>query len=165
MSKKKSLPIYKPDISASLAKAQYMSNSTPFWVADLVLCTRGVLKLNISIKILNYIAVAGKILFSNFRISLLVCSAKLRVKIVWGRILARWGRNPLYIAQNPSVRIVLPRQSKTPLYRFPFWLYIRDIIVSGNCQSCCPMRERNGLTWWMHNTTDHESTRGTACQM
>lgn len=49
---------------------------------------------------------------------------------VCGRIRARWARKPLYIANSPSVRTVLYKQSNTPLYKFPVWLYIRDMIVS-----------------------------------
>ena len=53
----------------------------------------------------------GRIRPSILRTSLLVCSAKLRVRMVCGRIRARWGKNPLYKAKIPSERMVFARQS------------------------------------------------------
>ena len=61
----------------------------------------------------------GNILSSNFRMYLFVCSARLKVNIVCGRILAKCAKKPLYMAKSPSVFTVLIKQSNTPLYRLP----------------------------------------------
>ena len=114
------------------------------------------------------LTVAGNILSSNFRMYLFVCSARLRVRTVCGRILAKWAKKPLYIARKPSVFTVLIRQSNTPLYRLPVWLYIRDIIVSFANSSVSVVhhcRRFGKHTRWMHDTADYKSTARATCQM
>lgn len=56
-----------------------------------------------------------KNLVSTPRTSLFVCSANERVRMVWGRIRARWAVKPLYTLSTPSVEMVFHKQSKIPL--------------------------------------------------
>lgn len=65
------------------------------------------------------LTIVGSTRSSNLRMSLFVCSARLSVRIVWGKILARCAKYPLYMARIPSVLTVLRKQSSTPLYRLP----------------------------------------------
>ena len=70
------------------------------------------------------------------------------------------------MANGPSVVTVLYKQSKTPLYKLPVWLYIRDIIVSGLSFSCAQEGvEIKKLTWWMHENAHDEAAHSTAGKM
>ena len=54
---------------------------------------------------------------------------------VCGNILAKCAKYPLYTASNPSVLTVLLKQSQIPEYKFPVWLYILLMTVSGGCMT------------------------------
>ena len=71
------------------------------------------------------------------------------------------------MANNPSVFTVLTRQSNTPLYKLPVWLYIRDIIVSLNScgQQSTLFARRDENTWGMHHATHHNTRACAAGQM
>lgn len=66
------------------------------------------------------------------------------------------------MARRPSVLIVLYRQSNTPLYRLPVWLYMRDMMVSVG-QRVTGALER--LTWRMHDAAHDKATRRAARQV
>lgn len=60
--------------------------------------------------------------------------------------------------------MVLYKQSKTPLYRLPVWLYMRDKIVSEKIRLQASVHPKK-RTWRMHHTTNNETAGCAACQM